>query len=84
MSDRKKPYVIEEDPGTKAYCACDRSGNKPYCDGAHQGTGQKPFVVMIEDKKRSRSADAENQRTCHIVTVLTPRFPDSSAPERRD
>ncbi len=51
MSERKKPYILEEEPGTKAYCACARSGNIPYCDGTHQGTDKKPFVVMIEDKK---------------------------------
>jgi CDGSH-type Zn-finger protein len=51
MNDRKKPFVIEEEPGTKAYCACERSGNLPYCDGSHQGTGIAPHIVVIEEKK---------------------------------
>jgi CDGSH-type Zn-finger protein len=38
VSERKKPYILED-------------GNIPYCDGTHQGTDNKPFVVMIEDKK---------------------------------
>lgn len=51
MSERKKPFVIEEEPGTKAYCSCERSGNLPYCDGGHQGTGKGPHIVKIEEKK---------------------------------
>lgn len=50
---RKKPYVVEEQPGNKAICSCGRSENLPYCDGAHarENTGKSPAVVKVEDAK---------------------------------
>ena len=49
---QKKPYVIEEEPGTKFWCACGRSKNQPYCDGSHKGTGISPVKVEITEKKK--------------------------------
>ena len=49
---QKKPYVIEEEPGTKFWCACGRSKNQPYCDGSHKGTGILPVKVEITEKKK--------------------------------
>ncbi|VAX30678.1 hypothetical protein MNBD_NITROSPIRAE01-1414 [hydrothermal vent metagenome] len=53
MSERKQPYVISEEPGDKYYCACGKSENQPYCDGAHErlNTGKTPTHVVIEKKK---------------------------------
>jgi CDGSH-type Zn-finger protein len=48
---KKGPYVVEEEPGKKAWCTCGRSANQPYCDGAHKGTDFKPTIVEIETKK---------------------------------
>ena len=48
---QKMPYVIEEEPGKKAWCACGKSANQPYCDGSHVGTGCVPVVVEITEKK---------------------------------
>ncbi len=48
---QKQPYVIEESPGTKVWCACGRSKNQPYCDGSHQGSGFTPIRVEITEKK---------------------------------
>ncbi|MEE3200157.1 MAG: CDGSH iron-sulfur domain-containing protein [Planctomycetota bacterium] len=48
---QKTPCVIDEEPGKKAWCTCGRSGNQPYCDGAHAGTGMAPLVVEIEEAK---------------------------------
>ncbi len=44
-----KPYIVEETPGPRAYCACDKSANMPYCDGAHKGTGISPTIVEVKE-----------------------------------
>jgi len=49
--ERKRPFVIAETPGKKAYCACGKSKNLPYCDGTHKGTGFTPFIVEITEAK---------------------------------
>jgi CDGSH-type Zn-finger protein len=49
---QKKPYIIEEEPGTKFWCACGRSKSQPYCDGSHKGTGITPVKVEITEKKK--------------------------------
>jgi len=50
-SSQGSPYVVKEEPGTKAYCACGRSAGQPYCDGTHAGTGMAPIVVKLEEEK---------------------------------
>ena len=35
MPIQNKPFVCEEQPGRKAWCACGESEKKPYCDGSH-------------------------------------------------
>jgi len=45
------PYVLEEEPGTKAWCSCGKSQDQPFCDGSHAGTPCRPVVVKIEEKK---------------------------------
>lgn len=49
---QKKPFVIEEQGGKVAWCACGRSKNQPYCDGSHRGTGFRPVVVSVEPGQR--------------------------------
>jgi CDGSH-type Zn-finger protein len=46
-----KPYIVQETPGRKAYCACHQSRNLPYCDGSHRGTGKGPHIVQIPEAK---------------------------------
>lgn len=50
----KKPLVIEETAGKKAYCQCGLSAKLPYCDGAHsrENTGLAPLVVEIETDRK--------------------------------
>ena len=42
--EKKKPYIILEQPGTKYYCACGLSQKLPYCDGSHKGSGLHPVA----------------------------------------
>jgi CDGSH-type Zn-finger protein len=54
MSDQpvvaqRAPYVCEEQPGKKFWCACGRSKNQPYCDGSHKGRGFSPIAVEITE-----------------------------------
>ena len=52
MTERKQPYVVEEQAGPRAICACAGSANQPYCDGTHKdGGGGPPLVVEIEEAK---------------------------------
>lgn len=46
-----KPIVVDETPGTRAYCVCGHSEKLPYCDGAHtrMQTGLSPHVVEITE-----------------------------------
>jgi len=49
---QKQPYVVEEQPGKKAWCACGLSPNQPYCSGAHKTTEFKPVIVEITAAKK--------------------------------
>ena len=49
---QKSPYVIDEEPGRKFWCACGLSANQPYCDGAHKTTEFRPVPVQIDEPKK--------------------------------
>lgn len=46
------PYLRDEKPGKKSWCACGRSKNQPYCDGSHQGTDLAPMTVEIKEARK--------------------------------
>ena len=49
---QKKPYVVEEKAGKKAFCNCGLSSKDPYCDGSHKGSEFSPEIIeLTEDKK---------------------------------
>ncbi len=46
------PFVVQEEPGMKFWCACGRSKSQPYCDGSHRGTGLSPIRVELAEAGR--------------------------------
>ena len=50
---QNKPFVIEVEPGSYAWCSCGESEKQPYCDGSHKrkNTGMSPIRVTIDAKK---------------------------------
>jgi CDGSH iron-sulfur domain-containing protein 3 len=52
LCPQKAPYVIDAAPGDYWWCACGRSGNQPFCDGAHKGTGLTPVKVTVDAEKK--------------------------------
>ena len=49
---QKAPYAIEVEAGKSYFwCACGRSPNQPFCDGAHQGTDILPVKHTAEADK---------------------------------
>lgn len=46
---QKAPYLIDEEPGRKAWCSCGLSKKQPYCDGSHSTTAMRPVIVQIDE-----------------------------------
>ena len=50
---QKAPYPVEVEEGKNYFwCACGRSKNQPFCDGAHKGTGLGPVKYTAEASKK--------------------------------
>lgn len=48
---QKKPYTMEVEEGTYAWCSCGLSQKQPFCDGSHKGTGFAPVIEKVIAKK---------------------------------
>lgn len=50
---RNSPFVVDEQPGRKAWCSCGHSQKQPYCDGSHSrlNTGMSPVIVELTEAK---------------------------------
>ena len=47
---QNSPFVRDEQPGKKAWCACGHSKSQPFCDGTHKSVGHPgPMVVEVKE-----------------------------------
>jgi len=72
MSEEKLgPHEVELVEGERYfYCACGLSQEKPFCDGAHKGTGRGP--------KRIDAEKTETVYLCGCGQTKTPPYCDNS------
>ncbi|MGY5351824.1 CDGSH iron-sulfur domain-containing protein [Wenyingzhuangia sp. IMCC45533] len=47
----KACYLIKDK--IYAYCTCHLSDTKPYCDGSHKTTQQKPLLFKVTENERT-------------------------------
>jgi len=62
----KSPVVLELEPGTYWWCACGRSTNQPWCDGAHAGTTFEPMEYTVSEKKRVALCNCKHTETAPL------------------
>ena len=67
----KVPQIEQVEEGkTYAWCACGKSENQPWCNGAHAGSEFTPKVFKAEEFKPLLCACASKRRIHHIVMDL--------------
>ena len=65
------PLMLDLASGqTYAWCACGRSSNQPWCDGAHRITGLSPKVFVAQE--------SEQRAMCMCKQTKNPPFCDGS------
>jgi len=51
--------TVEFNPGRHYICACGRTGNAPFCDGSHKGSGFTPWVLELEAPAKGQITQAK-------------------------
>jgi CDGSH-type Zn-finger protein len=51
MTTTSHPLPLTLQAGTQALCTCGLSKNGAFCDGSHQGSGQVPHILKLEEEK---------------------------------
>jgi CDGSH-type Zn-finger protein len=65
------PQMVNLEAGkTYAWCSCGNSGNQPWCDGTHKGSGFTPTVFKAEESK--------TVAVCMCKQTKNPSFCDGS------
>lgn len=59
----KEPSVITLEAGTYYWCACGRSRDQPFCDGAHAGTGIEPLEFTLTETKEVALCQCKHTKT---------------------
>jgi len=59
---QKKPFILQTEPKTYAWCACGRSKKQPFCDGSHKGSEFKPIIVKITEAKKIAWCDCKHSK----------------------
>lgn len=47
---QRAPYMLDLKPGEYWWCACGKSKNQPFCDGAHKGGAFTPLKFTVTEK----------------------------------
>jgi CDGSH-type Zn-finger protein len=51
MTTATQPSPLTLPAGTHALCTCGLSKNGAFCDGSHQGSGQSPHILKLEEEQ---------------------------------
>jgi len=72
----RKPLALEVEAGMYAWCACGRSGQQPFCDGSHQGTGLQPVKFQVTEKKTVWWCQCKHTATAPLCDGTHKTLPD--------
>ncbi len=62
VAAQRATFDLNDDAGQRWWCACGRSQNQPFCDGAHRGSGITP--VRVERREPGKGWYNHAESTC--------------------